>query len=770
MDKNTLLDSYNSNMLWEMARQARLSNTTGTKLKKTELMTLMAQEFFRPERIEASYQQLTKKEKKVVNRLLLHGGQISTRLFKRELIRANLAQEAPPKPEPKGTSAYSRYQGWSVYGRAVTHIGQPNDLQSTIFEDVMARLTLFGLVFSEETAANTAGKAFKMQFHPGSNLIIPQFVRQYLPEPEPLPEDADDWRPAHILHGDPQLFLRDLYLYWDTVRRSAIPMIKAGLVSKRGMKQLNDNLLTPDLTLDNARSEEETGRLFMLRQMLEALKLVQTQYGELRTTGKNSQAIPQFWQDGTVEQVKAVIAAWRGLRTPIHLESNHTYYVTPNTQAATQYLLTILAEIPARTWIDADTLLDSLQDRDIDFLISSRSRIETQRNYYYYGDPAKLIGEMDRLEQTFVAQAMADFLFQMGLVELGFDSKPTQPTSWSAFRLTPLGTAVFKNASLDTPSAVGQIIIQPNFQILAMGPVPLNLLAKLDLFAERQKVDKSAFEYHLSRESVYAAQQIGSSVAEIERFLTDVTPNDLPQNIQRSLAEWAAHHERIVFRSGITLLQAADKALLEHLLANEKTGKLLARPVDNAVALVKNNRQSQLVTALQTIGILPAISGANPEAADKSVMVGQDGRIQPIHAVPSLHLRGRLARFTEDAGDEWQLTEMAVRRAGGSKKKAQGIVDELRKLHRGRLPKTIVEQVKAWGGYYGSATVGTMTLFEFRDQETLAELCQHSELKELLQPFPAGKRALAMVEGKMVTAVQIILTRLGVNITPLTPP
>ena len=63
-----------------------------------------------------------------------------------------------------------------------------------------------------------------------------------------------------------------------------------------------------------------------------------------------------------------------------------------------------------------------------------------------------------------------------------------------------------------------------------------------------------------------------------------------------------------------------------------------------------------------------------------------------------------------------------------------------------------------------------MTLFEFRDQETLAELCQHSELKELLQPFPAGKRALAMVEGEMVTAVQIILTRLGVNITPLTPP
>jgi hypothetical protein len=374
---------------------------------------------------------------------------------------------------------------------------------------------------------------------------------------------------------------------------------------------------------------------------------------------------------------------------------------------------------------------------------------------------------MDRLEQRFVAQVMADFLFQMGLVELGFDAATSKPTAWSVFRLTPLGTAVFKNATLETTSAAGQIIIQPNFQILAMGPVPLNLLAQLDLFAERQKVDSRAFEYHLSRESVYAAQQMGYTVAEVEQFLTAVTPNDLPQNVSRSLAEWAAHHERIVFRRHVTLLQAADEALLEQLLNGEETRQMLARPVGNAVALVKSKRQPQLVEALQNIGILPAVSGANPKAADKSVMVAENGRIQPVHAVPSLHLRGRLVRFAEEAKDGWQLTETAVRRAGGSKKKAQRMIDELHKLNRGRLPKIIEEKVKAWGGYYGQAAVGTMTLFEFRDQETLAELCQLAELKELLHPFPAGKRALAVVDGESVTAVQSILTRLGVEITPL---
>lgn len=767
MDQTTLLDSYNSNTLWDMARAAQLPQTTGAKLKKASLIKLMQQEFFKPARIKAAYQRLPQTERAVLNRLLLHGGQLSTRLFKRELIRAGLATEAPDKPSPKGLSPWERYRGWEVYGRAVNHIGQPNNPQSTIFEDIMARLTLYGLVFSEDTAANTGGNSYKMQCHPGDNLFIPPFVRQHLPEPEPLPVEDNDWQPAHTLQGDPQLFLRDLYLYWDTVRRSSIAMIQAGFVGKRGLKQLNAALLSPDSTLDKARQEDDTQHLYLLRQMLQSLKLVKPQGGELQATNKTQRTIPDFWQQSTAEQVNGVINIWPTLHQPFRLREQPIHYaIQPNTRPACQLLLQVLASLPSTAWTEAEDLLINLQDRDGDFLIPARSRMEGRYGYgYYYGDKTELTNKMNQLEEMFVAQVMADFLFQMGLVELGFDTVPTKRAAWKVFRLTPLGTAVFKNKPLETTPSAGQIIIQPNFQILAMGPVPLNLLAQLDLFAERQKVDRHAFEYHLSRESVYAAQQMGYSVTEVQQFLETAAPNDLPQNIRRSLTEWAAHHERIVFRRGVTLLQAADESLLERLLADESAGKLLARPVGDAVALVKDKRQPQLVTALQEMGVFPAVSGANPEAADKSVTVHEDGRIQSIHAVPSLHLRGRLARFTEEAADGWQLTETAVQRAGGSKKKVQGIVDELRKLHRGRLPQTIVEQVKAWGGYYGSATVGTITLFEFRDQETLAELRQLAELKELLQPFPAGNRALAVVESGQVTAVQAILTRLGVKIT-----
>ena len=780
MDIDNLLDSYNSNTLWEMARAAKLPGTTGKKMLKAELLILMRQDYFRPERIYDSYEKLTKTERAVLNRLLLRNGQVSTRMFCRELVRAGLAEEAPP-PEPKKKEQWYYHRGLSMYGRHVNHVGRPDNPRSPIVEDVIARLTRHGLVFSKGIGNTTGGTPHKLQFHPGDNLLIPPAVRRHLPEPEPLPASLSDWQPARTKHGDPQLFLRDLYLYWDAVRRSPPPMIQAGFVGKRGLKSLNDVLLNPDPTLDSARQEDQTTRLYLLRQMLQSLNLVRPQQGEMRVVGGNGRAIPDFWQKPAAEQVKRCLDVWRDLPQPFRLSSNKADQYEPQYRPACRLVLSALAEMPAAGWIEADDLLLWLQDRNGDFLFAARSRIENARGYGYYGsyyhNPAEALAEIEELEHAFVAEIMAGFLFQLGLVELGYEATPAHDTAWRAFRLTALAKAVLRNEALPPPDAPGQIVVQPNFQVLAIGPVPLYLLAQLDLFAERQKADRGAFEYHLSRDSVYAAQQMDFSVAEVQRFLETAAPNELPQNIRRSLAEWGAHHERIVFRRGVTLLQAADETLLERLLAVDQIGNSLARPVAPAVALVKSEQQPKVIEALQLEGIFPAVSGANPEAANKSVLVQKDGCIQPIHAVPSLHLRGRLARFSDeidgsaspgDSGSSsvhaWQLTESSVRRAGGSKKKVQAILDELGRLHRGRLPGELVEQVKAWGGYYGSAAVGTYTLVEFRDQETLAELRQRPDLRDVLQPFPAGDRALALVPPDRLAEVQAILTRLGVKV------
>jgi hypothetical protein len=253
--------------------------------------------------------------------------------------------------------------------------------------------------------------------------------------------------------------------------------------------------------------------------------------------------------------------------------------------------------------------------------------------------------------------------------------------------------------------------------------------------------------------------------AEVRSIIERHSHTDLSQNVRRSLEEWAAHHERIVFRTGVSLLQAADPELLNALLESPDTGEYFARPVAPQVALLKQDRQEPLIATLVDQGLFPAVSGDRPESADHSVIVQEDGTIQPVHAVPSLHLSGRLSRLAEERDDgAWALTPASVRRAGGNRTKVLELLEELEKLNRGQMPPQLVEQVKAWGGYYGQAAAETLTLIEFDDPVALDELQARPDLAPYLVPFPAQGRALAVVPAGKLEELQGLLAQLGVQV------
>jgi len=441
-----------------------------------------------------------------------------------------------------------------------------------------------------------------------------------------------------------------------------------------------------------------------------------------------------------------------------------------------------LKTLTPEIWWEVEDLIEQVETQDVDFLFPEHSKIESSRSSWYYSYSGSyyanqretLLKTFGTLETRFIHNCLTGFLFQLGLVELGYgqDSDALQ-----GFRLVPESHVILSNEPSESgpPSQIqdeaehthptGKLIVQPTFQLLAMGPVSLALLAQLDLFADRERADQGAFEYRLSRESVYRAQQLGMDTVRVTRFLEQAAETELPQNVRRSLDEWAAHHERIVFRTGVSLLQAADAELLNMLMEQTDAGQFIARPVSPEVALVKTNQQPQLVSTLIAQGVFPAVSGAQPEAADDNVIIQENGIIHPIHAVSSLHLRGRLSRVAEETDDgEWRLTPASVGRAGGSQGKVLRLLEELGKLHRGRLPETLVEQIKAWGGYYGNAAVETLTLIEFRDQAALDELRQHPELHEYLTSFPSGSRAFAVVQANKLTQVKKVLDRFGVRV------
>ena len=786
MDKElkTLLESYHVATLRQMAEIAGLNvKQPGSRknLNKTDLHALILKEFFTPQRIAASLEELDTRERAVLDRLLLRGGETTTRSLKRELERAKLIGKTP-SIEKQRRSYYSSNAG--TYGMDV-YEGDPKKRHSRIFEDIIARLTRFGLVFSKNPpSTSSASTPYKLKFHPANQIFIPSAIRRHLPQPAPIPDEKETWQPARVLPGDPTLFLRDLYLYWDFVRRRPIKLLNAGYVGKRDLKALNAVLLQPDQGLSNAKNETETPKLHLLRLLLENLNLLEVQRFTLRPSNSDARKIPTFWTQSTPEQVRDVLHTWMPLTDYNFQELGHkARQYNPDYAQGRRNIIVALKKYARKDWTHQDLFLEELQDHNKDFLFSSHSQVESSRKgyyssyiggHYFYGSRSDLLQTFEKLETKFINYLLQNILHALGIVDLaygpGAEEKP-------AFKLTALGKTVLGVDAAPTdkqkkpPAAdTGKVILQPNFHLLAMGPVSLSTLAWLDLFAERQRADIGAFEYQITRDSVYRAQQLEMSADSIMQWLKQATGQALPQNVQRTLQEWGAHHQRIVFRSGVSLLQAANANLLEDLLETYQTGRYLNRALTPEVALIKKGKDNALVSALIDRDILPAVSGDQPQSADHSVHIEADGTITPVHAVPSLHLRGRLARLAEEKNDgRWQLTPASARKSGGSKVKVLKMLDELKRLNRGDLPDTVLTQVKAWGGYYGNAALETLTLIEFRDPEIMAELMQRPDLKGLLTPFSVEKRALAVIAPEKAGAIQDTLIKLGMRIKDSLP-
>jgi hypothetical protein len=770
-DFAAILDRYHFEVLRDMASDAGLLEKGSKKLLKRALIAKMEAEFFTKTRVLASFEKLNERERAVFNRILLRAGKIPTRSLQREVLRAGLATKSE-KPK-QGQGYYNPSLGGYEYR------GDPSRPTSTAFEDIMARLTYHGLVFGESGASGPAwdNSATKLDFHPPLLIFVPQVIRDYLPPPGPAQILAPDYVPHDTKTEDPALLLRDLYLYWDFVRRNEVTMIQSGLVGKRWLKAINENLLVPDPLLEKIKREDETDRLYLLRQILQSLNLIWTDTAfHLKLTSKDPLKLPKFWGQPLPAQLEACVKGWSLSDEPENLDKEANRYRSTFANARQLMLQNLTKLVGSDAWIRSDDFADQLSAQELDFLFPDHSRILNHPNSWFHGDMGDtyysggtqaLLALLEEAEHGFVRKSLAGFFLRLGLVELGYSNAPAKGNNWQAFRLTPSGRAILSGTSMPPAHTDGgKLIIQPNFQILAIGPVSLALLAELDLFADRERADRGAFEYRLSRESIYRAQQQGYMVNNVLAFLAQAGGGgDLPQNVRRSLEEWAAHHERIVFRTGVSLLQAVNAQLLTKLLHEPETSQLLARPLTPEIALLKPQQQKKLAAALARQGILPVTSGATSEAAEQSITLDDEGLVSFVRRVPSLHVWGRLVRLAaETAEGQWRLSPALLGQAGGGRAQSLALLEELQKLHRGPLPEKLLERIKIWTGYYAGAAIETLTLIEFDDQATLAELQQRPDLRALLTPFPAGERALAVVPAAQLPHVKDILVRLGVNL------
>jgi len=750
-----LLEDYNYNTLLRIADYHGLDieKRKGKKPRKARLVALMRERLFTESRVKASLAKLSELERAVLDRLLLHGGEMDTVSFCEELVCEGLAVEELPKEKPKG------------YWRQTYSRGTPFRKGSRYPRDLIARLTLHGLVFTKFPTTVYGSYAYKLDFDPGSVIYIPSAIRRFLPKPAQPSLEMDATEIGELHTTAPEIFLRDLLLYWLDLCRNEVTFIQAGTVGKRHLKRINSVLIEPEQRLDEAASETETGRLFFLRILLEELNLA-TRQGRHLVPKEGGKKVPDFWSGSPAEQLALCLRTWEGSQRWNELQGSGLASLA-NRPHGRRVLLNLLRTLPPGKWLSAGRLLNRLTAMDPNFLIEDRNRVYTQRSGYigghWYSDNESLARQLTQLERTFVDNALSGPLFWLGVVDVGLKEGQLM-----GFRITSEGARALGMAPPEAaPAPEGRVIVQPNFQIFALGPVPLSLLAHLEMFADRVKAERGAFEYHLSQYSVYRAQRAGYEVKDILRFLVEEAGAEVPQNVLRSLQEWGALHERIVFRDHVALCQVADPALLDELLADEKLACHLSERVSPTVAVVKEGRIADIKISLLERGILPAVSGDQPDAEMDAVFADEEGVLHFVHAVPSLYLQGRLSRLAELSDGTYRITERSVQMA--LRRYFDGVEDflrELEKLHRGPLPRRLVLRIKAWGHHYGDAALSSLTLLQVKDEETLSELLADPEVGPLLSPFkPGARRALAVVDEEKVERVRELLAERGMKVS-----
>ena len=444
--------------------------------------------------------------------------------------------------------------------------------------------------------------------------------------------------------------------------------------------------------------------------------------------------------------------------------SQYSYYSQVPLQPAYELrgqTLEMIEKIAAAHWMPFSSFLAFLNSGNSGSLLLPDYTLRSlYNNLRWYGTRRKdeLETALRQLDQQAVITILRE-LQALGIVDLGYQAPGEIP---SALQATDLARAHFTNAHPPSSEALGQIILQPDFQLLAMGPVALRTLANLERFAEREKLDESVVSYRITRDSTYQAFQRGETVETILTFLTEATGQPAPQNIRRSLEAWEGQYERIVLRRDVTILQLDSSEALEKLMSDPVIRRYLHH-LDDHTAWARTKDSAKVERRLWELDILPVYS-KGPRADLPHSLRWRDEHLHARHPLPSLYVTGTIRRIAEDAEGGWKLTAKSVRAATATGMDVPAIIALVEDMAGISLSTEWHRRLKAWGKHYGDGQVGQVTLLHLDNEHALQELRRADpRLQRWLRPLPHAK-GLAVVSDTHWEEVQALLAEWGIDI------
>ncbi len=766
-----VLDSYNANTLKKMI--AFLGEES--KTYKQDNVKFLAARFPQPDRVLKELQQLDKAELVALTRLAEKNGRMST-------IRLQSLIKTEPDLLKEATLSNDVY--YQDGQRHVYPHVNPDYRGKPSFPDLIARLTCKGLLFSEDPLDN--GKT-TLDLVYGRFIFLPNYTLEQLKKitlPK-LPNPAEI-SPEHTVNGSSTLFVRDLSRYGRFLQdKQTLNLTTQNVLYKDDLKTLAAQMSFP-VDLKSGVKETDNGRIYFLRRLLPKIGLAEQRYYE-----HPLEAIPNapFWQLEIADRVQLAFRTWRDQGAWNELPQLHHYkrgnYIRDDApKGLVKARKTVLNQMKAlgKGWVSIHELIEDIKDSHYGFLFPKR---HTSRSSWYYNSYREthpyvsgnnpydisfdnIRGERDgwdKVEVDFINHIIAGPLFWMGLVDLGYSNKaPTQDLHGNihidGYRFTEMGLWLLDmGPKPTTTSESGNLVIQPNFEILMMAPFADEALLILDQFADVSKETKHVITYELTRKTVYRGQKQGWQVERIAQWLDQHSSQPLPQNVQRTLDEWDALHNRIVIHTNATLIETADSNTTQQIKEHIPNGRFPAATIAITPAAGKT-----IATQLRKAGWLPIITHPRQTTAPNSVQIDQNGRITFLHPTPSIYAKGIIYPLSSETGDGRTLTDTQIKAAISNGKTYEQIEQELASVHAGPLPQPLINKLKAWSKYYGDARQESLILIEFENPKTYRELLSDPDLTNYLTPFPANGRFLATIHPLHIETVHALLAERGVDI------
>ncbi len=614
--------------------------------------------------------------------------------------------------------------------------------------------------------------------------VVNEIVRKEQEAIQPVPLLSEG-----VIGEGMRQFQRTLYLYWSHVAslREGLALVQSGLLARAALRSVVE-LLGSKGQVEQVRTEQDVPRLLFIRLMLMKLGLLQERQGALYVASAHD-----FFSLPLLERVRRCYRLWLETSFWNELVYLPEVIVRPGpgpldpaheeVMRARQVLMEqVLLEQP-EVWREVPTFIARTK-LYIPYLLFPRQYGLRAERYSMGSNPYGWDFRLRRgwlthregwhmVEGGFIRAVVLGPLHWLGLVDVKSEG------IGSAFCVAP----GIELVTSDEPPAVeaipwGRLIIQPNFEMVALAPVSEALLIQLDQFAERIGLEHIA-QYRITKASVTRAVQTGLHAEAIMQVLQEAADGgDIPQNVHYSLVEWERQARRIEMWQGAALLEVDDASLLDTLFAAEETRALFVRRLSPVLAEVVPQHLHTMQELLWQRDYLSALTPAPPHDAvleeghfvvrEPQWRLREDGLLRPIYAVTDLYLAAEVARISAlDEVTGWRkITPTSIERANEHGLSLDAIISFLQRYCEDGIPPSFLMRLKLWGDGYGKQALISVehAPMLYLSEQVLHDLQSDEALQSLLGPPVAQQGRLVRVPAAHLAQVLEILRERGFEV------